>query len=229
MVKMKSLCHLLLLSTPLIGCISINSAAPEVESSQATGRSSAEIQSLREEVKSLRELLGQGSSRGIDQIKPQTAGDEVDYEYVEKLIRATSEVASHDEVTFSIPEKFSLLKLMGYEISYGPRKGANGLAFFEENYGANFKLYRNAAEETCLKRGLEFEVVKEGADSSGDFGSQIFIFVCLDPSQETYQRMGRSETVFLLGSGQGIGYTEVSPFPPSAYSVIKAKIGKQTY
>ena len=127
------------------------------------------------------------------------------------------------------PAEVNPLQLLEYHIPRGRRAGSKGFAFFEENFGDTFKLYREAAENSCRKRGHEFLLVKESADSSGDFGSQVFVFGCLDSSQRDYQRIGRSETIFFLDSGIGMGYTEISPFPPASYSVLRPKILEHTY
>ena len=99
--------YLLVTSMLLAGCISIQSTAPEDRTSQVDNQSLDEIQSLKEEVKSLRELLAKGSKEGIEQINPRSTNEDLNYELIERVLRETSEVASQPEVVFVRPAKLT--------------------------------------------------------------------------------------------------------------------------
>ena len=84
------------------------------------------------------------------------------------------------------------------------------VAFVESKYGSVFEEYRDYYAESCRKDGKEFFQIRQGADSEGDYGTMNYVYACLSRN-ENLQMIGRSETLFLLDGGYGIGYTEIIP------------------
>ena len=199
---------ILTICTGLSGCISVTNP-PSQSSSQSISRDSErEIAELRREIRSLRDSMNED---GQNMPNASRRAGEIDLVFVEELLRSTSRVASMSKVTFTKPDEYSEYNILDYGVDEGEDAGANGLAFVERHYGSRFEEYRDYAKESCRENGNEFFDVNQDADSDGEYGTMSFIYACLSRS-ERVQMIGRSETLFLLDGGYGIGYTEVIPY-----------------
>ncbi len=196
----------------LTACISVTTPPNQSYSNSRAGDSSQEIAELRREIRSLRKSLRE-DSQAIPSPSQSDDGN-IDYAFVEELLRSTSSVASMPGVIFTKPEEYDELNILEYEVNDGENAGANGLAFVERGHGSRFKSYRDVYTEACRSNGNEFFEVNQKADSEGEYGSMSYAYACLSRN-ERLQIVGRSETLFLLDGGYGIGYTEAIPYPLS--------------
>lgn len=211
----------------LTACISVTNPPSQSYSNPNAVDSSQEIAELRREIRSLRKSLRE-DSQAIPS-PSQSGGGNIDYAFVEELLRSTSNVASMPKVIFTKPEVYDERNILEYGVNDGENAGANGLAFVERGHGSVFKKYRDVYTESCRSNGNEFYEVSQEAGSEGEYGSMSYVYACLSRN-ERLQIVGRSETLFLLDGGYGIGYTEVIPYPLSYRDALQiVRENKQSF
>lgn len=200
----------------LTGCISVTTPPTDTSENNRSPESAREIAELRDEIRSLKDSLKQ-NKQPIRQPSDNTDGD-IDYAYIEEVIRETSTVGAMSGVAFTVSKDPNDFGIMMYEVSDGEYSGANGTVFIEQNFGSVFTEFRDYYGVACRDNGDEFFEISQSADSDVNLGmgTMSYVYACLSRS-EGVQIIGRSESLFTLDRGVGFGYTEVIPYSPLSY------------
>ena len=201
------------------GCISVNTPQSSSGPLQTDQNSSREISELREEIRSLKEIVSR-NQEPISEPNAEESGG-IDYVYIETLIRETSMVGGMPNVRFTRPEVYDEYGILEYEVEDGEFKGANGFVFVERSYGSRFNEIQQGGKLACRETGDEVHEVSQLADTDDSFGTMSSVYACITKG-DGVQIFARSETLFTLDGGYGIGYFEVVPAGASYEDAIQA-------